>query len=98
LEKFQDKGYNFASKLISIGGLHTKLWAPKVVKVPILGISRPPLGVLGQNDIWVLALWLSIKCIIRGKVVASPSPGCGESCEFVFAHGLSVHQSAPTMH
>ncbi len=24
--------------------------------------------------------------------MASPSPGCGESCESVFAHGLSMHQ------
>jgi hypothetical protein len=31
-----------------------------------------PLGVLGQNDIWVLAPWLSIENIVRGEVVASP--------------------------
>jgi hypothetical protein len=42
--KSLDEGYNFASDLISIRGLHTKLWAPKVVGVPILGISRFPLG------------------------------------------------------
>jgi hypothetical protein len=30
------------------------------------------LGVTGQNDIWVLVLWPSIKNTIRGKVVASP--------------------------
>jgi hypothetical protein len=29
------------------------------------------LGVLGQNDIWVLALWTSTKNTIREKVVAS---------------------------
>jgi hypothetical protein len=28
--KFFVEGYNFASDLISIGGLHTKLWTPKV--------------------------------------------------------------------
>jgi hypothetical protein len=39
-----DKGYNFALNLISIGGLHTKLWAPKFVGVPTLGISQLPLG------------------------------------------------------
>jgi hypothetical protein len=33
-----DEGYNFALDLISIGGLHTKLWAPKVAGVPTLGI------------------------------------------------------------
>jgi hypothetical protein len=30
------------------------------------------LGVLGQNDILVLVLWLGIEYTIRGKVVASP--------------------------
>jgi hypothetical protein len=30
---FED--YNFALDLTSIGGLHTKLWAPKVVRVSI---------------------------------------------------------------
>jgi hypothetical protein len=30
------------------------------------------LGIVGQNDIWVLVPWLEIKNIIRGKVVASP--------------------------
>jgi len=24
-----------------------------------------------------------------------PSPGCGESCESMFARGSSMHQSAP---
>jgi hypothetical protein len=28
-----DKGYNFASNLISSRGLHEKLWAPKVARV-----------------------------------------------------------------
>ncbi len=44
------------------------------------------LGIPGQNDIWALAPWLSTKNAIRGKV------GHGESYEFVFAHGLSMHQ------
>jgi hypothetical protein len=39
-----EEGYNFVSDLISIKGLHTKLWAPKVAGVPSLGISGPPLG------------------------------------------------------
>jgi hypothetical protein len=42
--KVLDEGYNFSSKLISIGGLHTKLWAPKVKVAPIMGISKLPLG------------------------------------------------------
>jgi hypothetical protein len=39
-----DEGYNFALDRISIRGLHTKLWAPKVVGISTLGISRLPLG------------------------------------------------------
>jgi len=45
-----DKGYNFASDLISIGGLHAKLWAFKVMEIPSMGILRLP----RQNDIWML--------------------------------------------
>ncbi len=50
------------------------------------------LGIQGQNDIWVLALWPSTKNTIRGKVMVSLSPGHGESCEFVFTHGSSMHE------
>jgi hypothetical protein len=33
-----DKGYNFALDLVSIKGLHKKLWASKMAGVPILEI------------------------------------------------------------
>ncbi len=39
-----NEGYNFASNLITIGGLHRKLCAPKVARIPIVGISGLPLG------------------------------------------------------
>jgi hypothetical protein len=42
--KTVDDGYNFDLDPISIGGLHIKLWAPKVEKILIVGISRLPLG------------------------------------------------------
>jgi hypothetical protein len=42
--KSLDEGYNFASYLISIGGLHAKLWGPKVARVPTMRISGLPLG------------------------------------------------------
>jgi len=48
--KALNEGYNVALDLISIRGLHAKLWGPKVVGVPTLGISRH-LEVLGQNAI-----------------------------------------------
>jgi hypothetical protein len=40
--KVLNEGYNFASYLISIGGLHTKLWDSKVTRVPTLAISGLP--------------------------------------------------------
>jgi hypothetical protein len=47
--KALDKGYNFALDLILIGGLHTKLWGPKVTRVPTLGISGLPFGSPGTK-------------------------------------------------
>ncbi len=44
LEKALDEGYNFALDLITIGGLHKKLSTIKVAEVPIVTISRLPLG------------------------------------------------------
>jgi len=40
--KALDKGYNFALDLISIRGLHVKLWASKVVRIPTLRILGLP--------------------------------------------------------
>jgi hypothetical protein len=47
--KAPDEGYNFALDFISIGGMHTKLWAPKVTRVPTMGISKLPFGSLGTK-------------------------------------------------
>jgi len=70
-----DEGYNFTLDVISIEGLHTKLWAPKVVGIPSLGIFGFPMGVLVQNAIWMWASWRGTKYTIRGKVVVSPKFG-----------------------
>jgi hypothetical protein len=35
-----DEGYNFSLDLILIESMHTKLWGPKIAKVPTLRISR----------------------------------------------------------
>jgi len=69
--KALDESYNFSLNFISIGGLHVKLWAPKVVGALTLTISQ--VGVPGQNAIWMWALWRGTKYNIRGKVVASPN-------------------------
>jgi hypothetical protein len=42
--KALNEEYNFALDLIPIGGLHTKLWGPKVTRVPTLRISGLPFG------------------------------------------------------
>jgi hypothetical protein len=54
-----DKGYNFTLNLTLIGGLHTKLWASKVVGVSILRISRLQLGSLKRK--WHLGVGLVAK-------------------------------------
>ncbi len=69
--KALNKGYNFALDLTAIGRLQRKLWGPKVVGVPSLGILRIP----WQNAIWMWPSWRGIEYIIRGKVVASPKSG-----------------------
>ncbi len=66
-----DKGYNFALDLITIGGLHIKLWAPKFARVPNVGRDYH-LEVPGQNAIWMWASRRGTKYTIRGKMVASP--------------------------
>ncbi len=47
--KALDEGYNFVLDLIAIRGLHTKLWAPKVVKVLIVRISGLSFGSPGTK-------------------------------------------------
>jgi hypothetical protein len=51
-----DVGHNFAWNLTSIGGFHTKLWASKVMGVPILGILGLPLG--SPKTKWYLGVGL----------------------------------------
>jgi hypothetical protein len=42
-------GQGLQSKVISIKGLHIKLWGPKVARVPTLGISKRPFGSPGTK-------------------------------------------------
>jgi len=44
-----DEGYNFVLDLISIEGLHAKLWTPKVVGVRTMGILGLPFGNFGTK-------------------------------------------------
>ncbi len=65
-------GYNFASDLISIGGLHTKLWGSRVVGVLTLGILGLPFGSPGTKCHLGVGLMEKHKVYYKGKVVASP--------------------------
>jgi hypothetical protein len=48
--KALEEEYNFVLNFISIEGLHTKLWGPKVVGNPILAILGLPLGSPGTKS------------------------------------------------
>jgi len=69
------QGLQLVSNLISIEGLHTILWAPKVARIPTLGISELPLGSHGTK--WHLGAgpMVGTEYTIRGNVVASPKSG-----------------------
>jgi hypothetical protein len=47
--KALDKGYNFVEDFIAIRSLYAKLWAPKVTRIQVVGISRLPLGSFGTK-------------------------------------------------
>jgi len=67
--------------------------APKVARVPILGISGFPLG--SPETKWHLGLGPMAKHRVNykgGRWWLPPSSGCGESYESVFACGSFVHQ------
>jgi hypothetical protein len=64
-----DKSYNFASNLISIRGLHAKLWGIKVVGVSTLAISRGSPGTKCHLDVGLVERH---RVYYKGKVVSSP--------------------------
>jgi hypothetical protein len=66
------KGYNFASYFILIEGLHTKLWGPKVAKIPTMGISGLPARNPRTKSHLDVGLMAMHKVYYKGEVVASP--------------------------
>ncbi len=88
--KSLDEGYNFASDLIAIGGLHKKLCALKVARVPVVAISGLPLGTPGTKRPFGCGPRGVAQSILYGGRWWIPlSPGCGESSESRVARGLS---------
>jgi hypothetical protein len=68
-------------------------WAPKVTRVPTVGISRLPLGSPGTKCHLDAGPVVSHRVYYEGEGGGFPrSSGRGESCEFVFARGSSMHK------
>ncbi len=67
-----DESYNFGLNLISIKGLHAKLWAPKSWECQLWEFRDSHLRVARQNVLWMWASWRGTKHTIGGKVVSSP--------------------------
>jgi hypothetical protein len=98
--KALDKGYKFALNIITIKGLHTKLCAPKVMGVPVVGISRFPLGSLGTKSHLDVAPMEKRKIYYKGEEGGGfpPSPNHGDSCVSELPVACPNTKSAPTMH
>jgi hypothetical protein len=76
-----------------------ELWAPKVAKVPILGISGFPLGSHGRK--WHLDVGPVARHRVyykKGRWWLPPSLDHSEYCESMFASGSFVHQSVLITH
>jgi hypothetical protein len=91
--KVFEKGYKFLLDLTSIIGLHKKLCASKGAKVLITRI----LGILTWEfqEKWHLgvASMVNHKKYYKKEGGGFPlGPNCGESCETMYTHDLSVHQ------
>jgi hypothetical protein len=83
--KVLDEGYNFSLDLIVIGGLHKKLCALKVIKVPGVAISRLPLGNPGTKS----HLDVAQSILYGGRWWLPSNSNRSQSCESKVVHGSS---------
>jgi hypothetical protein len=91
--KVLEKGYKFFLDLSLIRGLHKKLCASKGTKVLIMRILR--ILIWESQEKWHLGVTSmdNHKKYYKKEGGGFPlGPNCGESCEIVYAHELSVHQ------
>jgi len=97
--KSSQRGYNFALNLISVEGLHAKLWGPKITRIPTLGISRLPFW--SPETKCHLDVGLMEKHIVYYKGEGGSFPQVWAMMNFVSLSlpvvSLST-KSAPTMH
>jgi len=69
-----DKGYNFASGLTSIGGLHKKLWASKVVGAgPMARHKKYYKGEGGFPQVWAVVSLVS-SCLPVARPCTKSAP------------------------
>ncbi len=97
--KALNEGYNLASDLISIGGLHAKLWAPKVARVLVVGISGLPIGT--PKTKWHLGVGPMARHIVYYKGEGGGFPQLQVMVSFVSTNLPVVSlntKSAPIMH
>jgi hypothetical protein len=90
-----NEDYNFALELTSIKGLHTKLWASKVAKVSILGISGLP------ETKWHLGAGLVARHREYYKGEGGGSPQVWAVMSLVSVYLFMIHpciKSVPIMH
>jgi hypothetical protein len=97
--KALDEGYNFSLDLISIIGLHAKLWARKVTGDPVVRISGLSLGSLGTKCHLDVGLMKRHKVYYKGEGGGFPQV---QAVVSLVSPSLPVTRfntkSAPTMH
>jgi hypothetical protein len=72
VEKILTKAITLLQKKIQLEVCKRSYGPPKLRGSQFQEFQDSNLGVLGQNDIWVLAMWSGTENTIKGKVVASP--------------------------
>jgi len=70
-------------------GLHTKLWGPKIVKVPSVEILRLPFGSPEIKCHLDVSLVGNHRVYYKGEGGGFPQVRVVVNCEFEFAHGSS---------
>jgi hypothetical protein len=102
LLKSSQRGLQLCLDLIWIGGLHTKLWGPKFVGVPSLGISGFPLGSPGTKCHLDVGLMEKHKVYYKGEGGGFPQVWAVVSLVSLESLSLPVvrpsTKSARTMH
>jgi hypothetical protein len=94
-----NEGYNFYLDLIAIGGLHKKFCVLKVVGVPVVAISRLPLGSPGTKSHLDVAPMERRRVYYKGEGGGfPPSPGRDESYVFGLPVIRPSTKSVSTMH